>query len=227
MADQSAGIGQQAPDRRIPPPPANVSNQAAVSAAKGERSQELTLQHCHCPTPNDAFTDPNLHISRDIRPTPPSVDQKDQKLAYSSGNSTHSANSNWRAEGGGAVTSCLTSALFWPSANCLAWRRGVALPALRVCVCVDAQCNRFLLLGWLLMSLRGFLIRQPRVGGVLQKRFKVLRRERDTKSATVNPTASRQRGDPRHPRHQHARGLTGGVVNVDDEQSARLEAPAQ
>jgi hypothetical protein len=38
-------------------------------------------------------------IPQDIRPSPPSDDKKNQKLAYSSRNSTHSANSDWRAEG--------------------------------------------------------------------------------------------------------------------------------
>src|SRR5439155_15266988 len=45
MADQGAGIGQQAANRRIPPPPANVSNQPSVSASKRERTEQLIGNH--------------------------------------------------------------------------------------------------------------------------------------------------------------------------------------
>src|SRR5438105_4404607 len=41
---------------------------------------------------------------------------------------------SWLAEGGGGARKRLTCALFWPSANSLAWRGGGAARLCRVCV---------------------------------------------------------------------------------------------
>src|SRR6267378_191534 len=42
---------------------------------------------------------------------------------------------SWLAEGGGGARKRLTSAVFWPSANSLAWREGGAARVCRVRVC--------------------------------------------------------------------------------------------
>src|SRR5260370_2585416 len=65
----------------------------------------------------------NLHFSRGFDPSPPSDGEKREKSAYLSGNPTPSANCLCWRRGGGIVKSCLTSALFWPSANGGVWRK--------------------------------------------------------------------------------------------------------
>src|SRR5260370_28266319 len=64
----------------------------------------------------------NLHFSRGFDPSPPNDGAKGEKSAYLSGNPTPSANCLCWRRGGGISKSCLRSALFWPSANGLAWR---------------------------------------------------------------------------------------------------------
>src|SRR5206468_3210331 len=56
-------------------------------------------------------------------PPPPNDGAEGEKSAYLSGNSTPSANCLGGRRGGGIAKSSLTSALFWPSANGLAWRK--------------------------------------------------------------------------------------------------------
>ena len=57
-------------------------------------------------------------------PPPPNDGLNDQKSAFFSGNLTHSANSIGGRRGVAQCKKCWTFALFWPSANCLAWRKG-------------------------------------------------------------------------------------------------------
>jgi hypothetical protein len=57
------------------------------------------------------------------RPPPPSAAPQRPKSAFFSRNSTHSANSIGGRRGVAKCRNRLTSALFWPSASCLAWRR--------------------------------------------------------------------------------------------------------
>src|SRR5437660_6322562 len=58
-----------------------------------------------------------------LDPLPPNGAAEWSKRTFLSGNSTPHANRLWLAEGVPEREKCLTYALFWPSANSLAWRK--------------------------------------------------------------------------------------------------------
>ncbi len=64
-------------------------------------------------------------IVLDEPPPPPNADVQEPKTCISLGKFDPLRQFYWRAEGGAGMGKCLTFVLFWPSANRLAWRKGL------------------------------------------------------------------------------------------------------